>query len=63
MNVEVFLGFVVNKDLELGDSVLRFGDYYEIVGRQNFQLFSFVIVLVILSNNGRMDKKWGSEPQ
>ena len=31
MNVEVFLGFVVNVDLELGDFVLRFGDYYEIV--------------------------------
>lgn len=33
MDVEALLGFVVDIDLELGDFVLRFGNYYEIIGR------------------------------
>lgn len=31
MDVEVLLGFVVDVDLKLGDLVLCFGDYYEVV--------------------------------
>lgn len=48
MSVEVFLGFVVDIDLELGDFVLGLGDYNEVVCGKNFELFSLILVFFAL---------------
>lgn len=60
MDVEVFLGLVVDINLKLGDFILCFGDYYEVVCGQDFEVFSFVLVLVVLLNNGKVGKNRGS---
>lgn len=61
VGIEVFLGFVVDVNLELGYFVLCFGDYYEIIRGQDLQLFSFILVLVILSKNDSVGRERSTE--
>ena len=48
VSVEVFFGFVVNIDFQLGYFILGFGDDEEIVGWKDFELLSFVILEVLM---------------
>lgn len=48
MDVKVVFRFFVDIYFELGDFVFRFGDYDEIVRRENFELFSLVVIFLRL---------------
>ena len=47
VDVQIFLCFIVDVDLELGYLVLSFGGDKDVVGRQYFEVFAFVVLFVL----------------
>ena len=48
MSVEVFFGLVVDIDFELGYFILGFGNNEEVVGWEDFELFSLIILGILM---------------
>lgn len=50
VSVKVFFGFVVNINFQLGYFILGFGDDEEIVGWEDFELLSLLIIEVLMKS-------------
>lgn len=48
VSVEIFFGFIINVNLELGYFILGFGDNKEVVSWEDFELFSLIVFGVLV---------------
>lgn len=60
MHIEILLRFVINVDFELRDFVFRLRGDEQIVGRQNFELFAVVVIILVLARSVRAYQDVGS---